>query len=571
MTFAERMHGALRFLATLVSEVKGMKVSISGDTGYSDPVHGVINLPRLPNEDDHALHTARGVVFHEGAHFCFSEYAVYERNLGNPLMKTLINVFDDIHIERRMTLKFAGAASALANMISVMKGWYFQAATEEDAPTDVLVRYTIYRLRETVLGQDTADITAATREVLLAQYGADFEQRYWALISEGIKAVNSTAEAEALAKEVVAFLAQEKQPPQQGQGQGQGQDQDQGQDQGQGQGQDQSQDQGQGKSQGQGQDQNASGNPSSTAGNTTGSGGTGAGSWLDRLEAEAAQGVVDPRRWDIGQAALDQLNAKANEQPANRYLPEVPAAKPVKEYGRVDLGHVLVSSRALRGAMVSFLEAEERLPARTAVFGGRYAMDKIWRYRLGDDALRVRKAETIAVNTAIWLLLDTSGSMNGRPLEVATESLLAATLAMEAIPGTKVGVAVFPYTVRGSAVGVVLNPGEPIRKHANRFDLEAHGGTPLAEALTWTGAHILAMKEPRKMVFVLTDGHPNDMEGVVTVVDGLTRAGVETFGIGIGNDAPVKAMFPEHANVEQLADLRGALFGMLKSQLRARR
>lgn len=60
MTFAERMHGALRFLATLVSEVKGMKVSISGDTGYSDPVHGVINLPGFRIEDDHALHRTRG-------------------------------------------------------------------------------------------------------------------------------------------------------------------------------------------------------------------------------------------------------------------------------------------------------------------------------------------------------------------------------------------------------------------------------------------------------------------------------------------------------------------------------
>ena len=125
-------------------------------------------------------------------------------------------------------------------------------------------------------------------------------------------------------------------------------------------------------------------------------------------------------------------------------------------------------------------------------------MDKIWRYRLGDDALRVRKAETIAVNTAIWLLLDTSGSMNGRPLEVATESLLAATLAMEAIPGTKVGVAVFPYTARGCTVGVVLL--DALGLHRGRIEhhaVELHvGSADLATTLSRCSSELSS--RPRK-------------------------------------------------------------------------
>ena len=260
--------------------------------------------------------------------------------------------------------------------------------------------------------------------------------------------------------------------------------------------------------------------------------------------------------------------------PGDEYLPEVPSAvsvNPQAHQAHRDLTEVLVSSRAIRGAMHGFLEAEDRLPARRAVFGGRYDMGNIWRYRLGDDALRIRKAQKTAVNTAVWLLLDASGSMDGRALDLAKESLLAAALAMEAIPGTKVGVAIFPYRQGNATVGVVLNPGETVRQHADRFGFEARGGTPLTEALTWVGAQALAMPEERRLVFVHTDGCPDDLAGVVNVVDGLEQAGVECFGIGIGGDAPVQAMFKVHATIEQLPDLRSAVFRMLKEQLRQRR
>jgi cobalamin biosynthesis protein CobT len=174
----------------------------------------------------------------------------------------------------------------------------------------------------------------------------------------------------------------------------------------------------------------------------------------------------------------------------------------------------------------------------------------------------------VAPDTAVHLLVDLSGSMaRGVPVgtrrvsaaRVALDAALALALALDAIPGVSVAVTAFPGVAgQDTVLARLVRHGQPPRIRAGAFAQIPRGGTPLAGALWYAAADLLARDAQRRLVLVLTDGRPDDRQGAQRILGLCQGAGIETIGVGIAID--VGALFPTAVTVNALGELRQALF-----------
>ena len=124
----------------------------------------------------------------------------------------------------------------------------------------------------------------------------------------------------------------------------------------------------------------------------------------------------------------------------------------------------------------------------------------------------LRKGKRVGVDTAVHILIDSSGSMNAREIQLASQACFAVASALQSIKGTSVGVTTFPGE-RGVYEGSQREHWQtvaPILRHGGkmhtRFAMSGAGNTPLDSALWWTMQQLHPMPEPRKIILIITDG-----------------------------------------------------------------
>lgn len=67
-------------------------------------------------------------------------------------------------------------------------------------------------------------------------------------------------------------------------------------------------------------------------------------------------------------------------------------------------------------------------------------------------------------------------------------------------------------------------------------------------------------------MIVITDGEPDNAQGVRTLVRKLTQSNVECIGVGIGHEA-VKNLFPQWVVINSVDELAAALFNVVGKTL----
>ena len=87
----------------------------------------------------------------------------------------------------------------------------------------------------------------------------------------------------------------------------------------------------------------------------------------------------------------------------------------------------------------------------------------------------------------------------------------------------------------------------------------------MAQALWYASADLLACREVRRLVMVLTDGEPDDTAEVLRLLGLCRQAGIETVGIGMG--ICVQHLFPTAIEVTEAKDLKRELFGVAERLL----
>ena len=240
------------------------------------------------------------------------------------------------------------------------------------------------------------------------------------------------------------------------------------------------------------------------------------------------------------------------------------------------LARVQAESARLSARLQGLVQASRMDRPRPVRSGRRLDAKRLHRVAVADARIFARKAHRIAPNTAVHLLVDLSGSMHAHVYRSdatqttragsALESALALALALDGIPGVTVAVTAFPGLMGApDRVTRLIRHGQSPRACAGAFIQEARGGTPMAQTLWYAAADLLACREDRRLVMVLTDGEPDDPPEVLRLLALCRQVGIETVGVGIGID--VRHLFPTAIEVTEAKDLKRELFGVAERLL----
>ena len=172
------------------------------------------------------------------------------------------------------------------------------------------------------------------------------------------------------------------------------------------------------------------------------------------------------------------------------------------------------------------------------------------------DRLFKRRSEVAGVDSAVTVVIDCSGSMDGERMQNAVDVCYALLLTLG-----QAGVAT--SVVSFSSMVSLLKPwGMPYQKTKAMLErLNANGGTNDYAAVSFAHGMLYRRPEARKVCFVLTDGEGDPEATRMQCVSGA-RLGVTTIGIGIQQD--VDNVYPNAVRVDNLADMGAVAFNKLK-------
>ncbi|PCE23205.1 cobalamin biosynthesis protein CobT [Paraburkholderia acidicola] len=213
-------------------------------------------------------------------------------------------------------------------------------------------------------------------------------------------------------------------------------------------------------------------------------------------------------------------------------------------------------------------------------------------YRTPFRVKRVTKGR----DAAVTLLIDRSGSMAGRKIELAR---LCVAALCDALTQLGFDSEVLGYSSIESAEMRLLYE----RQRASGVDLSAYNRTverldlqiykrfgaadlsgladiecghenPDGEALAWAAGRLADHRADRKILMVLSDGDPATGDGNPAIlrsdlharIDAIGRTGIEIVGVGILDDA-VETFYPRSIVVRKLHELPGTAFGVLSAML----
>jgi cobalamin biosynthesis protein CobT len=213
-------------------------------------------------------------------------------------------------------------------------------------------------------------------------------------------------------------------------------------------------------------------------------------------------------------------------------------------------------------------------------------------YRTPFRVQRTKKGRDAAVS----ILIDRSGSMTGKKIELAR--LCAAALA-DALQQLAFACEVLGYSSVDSPEmhaqhEAMLARGDDLHRY-NRFverldfvvykrfdssrmnglsEIECGHENPDGEALAWAAQRLLAQRARRRILMVLSDGFPATGDGHPVVlrhdlherVRQITHEGIELIGVGILDDA-VEQFYPQSIVVNKLHELPERAFNVLASML----
>ena len=587
------IQGALPIVARAVGRKLDVTVRIGGTNAYTDGKN--IQLPALPlDEDGDRLATlAFGYLEHEAAHVRYTDMDNYKPD--SPVHQMFTNIFEDVRIEKALGGEYPGFAEDLRGLTEILveKG-EMGGDLDPNLPLAAKVgNHALLKCRHEVLGPDVLEEPAAQAEESFRDaVPADLADAVDAALAQ-VEDLESTEEAANLARDVVKLIADEQQQqaqqampggvcgaPQPGGDASEGEA-----------GSGETGDDVDGEQAGG----NAGGSQAGDDGEDSQDGGDAGGGQADDAGdhearkaaaemAEALQELLDDNGDSAPktrcQAAADALKQEASDanQAAGGYgggggagVGEASEPLQVTTSGAAELASVSAATVALRTRLRGLLAAERLAKRTVARRGKRLSRGRLVKALQGNPNIFVNKTRGVAVNTAVQILLDRSGSMHGE-IALARESALACALGLSEIQGVSVAAATFPGDGAVREVTPLTAFGESVRRTAGRYAaVDATGGTPMLEALLWGVDRLLVQPEPRLMCLVVTDGEPYDRVNTEAVIQRCWTGGIEVMGIGMGRSAHyVETLFPVSAHIERVEDLAGAMFTMLREALAGR-
>lgn len=545
------LKNALPIVAAAYGEKFGVKVLIQGQDAFTDGERIVI--PTANPDDPHYQQIAWGYLAHEAAHIRHTNFDMVQKASSKPIRKALLNIIEDVRIENELAKDYPGTRRSISQVIEYMVDTQQMCVPEQLEPASNLQAWLLFRLRCHFLGQKAlTPLYQAVDERVRQLFPAAAMSRLSAMLT-AVPSLASTGEVLKLVDAIVAMLKEESRPPQDESDADSGNDI----------GQDASNDS---NNSSDSQTPEAASSAMEDAAETGDSDNSDqADNLRQALEASAAQFEPD---------TFAQVAEVLSEQ-AEGHQGVTPLSLPQAEQAMLGDEAILTLSASesaqIRARLRGMVQSSQDNRNHAKRQGLRVATHRLAASQAGESRLFIQRQPRIAPNAAVHLLVDISGSM-GKPIgegnrkyfHVANEAALALAMALEGIPGVVPAVSYFPGIHQ--EVSIALLPKQSVRHRAACFDQKPRGCTPMAQAMWFAANSLLAQKQKRKLMIVLTDGDPDDWAATHDIVDRCRRSGFELLGIGIQTRS-VEKFFPQSIVINDVKDLKRELFEVTQQLL----
>ncbi|EGR5060941.1 VWA domain-containing protein [Vibrio metschnikovii] len=545
------LKNALPIVAAAYGEKFGVKVLIQGQDAFTDGERIVI--PTANPDDPHYQQIAWGYLAHEAAHIRHTNFDMVQKASSKPIRKALLNIIEDVRIENELAKDYPGTRRSISQVIEYMVDTQQMCVPEQLEPASNLQAWLLFRLRCHFLGQKAlTPLYQAVDERVRQLFPAAAMSRLSAMLT-AVPSLASTGEVLKLVDAIVAMLEEESRPPQDESDADSGNDI----------GRDASNDSNNSS------DSQIPEAASSAMGDAAETGDSDNSDQADNLrqalEASAAQFEPD---------TFAQVAEVLSEQ-AEGHQGVTPLSLPQAEQAMLGDEAILTLSASesaqIRARLRGMVQSSQDNRNHAKRQGLRVATHRLAASQAGESRLFIQRQPRIAPNAAVHLLVDISGSM-GKPIgegnrkyfHVANEAALALAMALEDIPGVVPAVSYFPGIHQ--EVSIALLPKQSVRHRAACFDQKPRGCTPMAQAMWFAANSLLAQKQKRKLMIVLTDGDPDDWAATHDIVDRCRRSGFELLGIGIQTRS-VEKFFPQSIVINDVKDLKRELFEVTQQLL----
>lgn len=545
------LKNALPIVAAAYGEKFGVKVLIQGQDAFTDGERIVI--PTANPDDPHYQQIAWGYLAHEAAHIRHTNFDMVQKASSKPIRKALLNIIEDVRIENELAKDYPGTRRSISQVIEYMVDTQQMCVPEQLEPASNLQAWLLFRLRCHFLGQKAlTPLYQAVDERVRQLFPAAAMSRLSAMLT-AVPSLASTGEVLKLVDAIVAMLEEESRPPQDESDADSGNDI----------GQDAS---------------NDSNNSSDSQTPETGLSATGdAAETIDSDNSDQADNLRQALEASAAQFEPDTFAqvAEVLSEQAEGHQGVTPLSLPQAEQAMLGDEAILTLSASesaqIRARLRGMVQSSQDNRNHAKRHGLRVATHRLAASQAGEPRLFIQRQPRIAPNAAVHLLVDISGSM-GKPIgegnrkyfHVANEAALALAMALEGIPGVVPAVSYFPGIHQ--EVSIALLPKQSVRHRAACFDQKPRGCTPMAQAMWFAANSLLAQKQKRKLMIVLTDGDPDDWAATHDIVDRCRRSGFELLGIGIQTRS-VEKFFPQSIVINDVKDLKRELFEVTQQLL----
>lgn len=521
---------SLPLLASILGRKYGVQVRIGGKRAYTDG--STIQLPGLPvDRDDTLLGLVRGMIDHESAHIRDTDFAALKASNLSPLEKFIWNTIEDWRAENTLAAIFPGCRD---NFQWLIKHLFLPKPSkhpqQQNDPASQLLNWLLITVRTWDVPELDAerDTLRASAEIHFPGLTHELEP-----VLRRIRAnCPGTGEAIAAAREITAILKKYAHFLQQNQQQQAG--------------------------------QNGGHSQPDTGGQKTDQASRSLHNLLAADETDLPA--------DLGSQVKELISGACSRNGTKMHV-AVPAAKLSAPLPQHVQDATRQATTALRTRLQAMMQSQRSVRNHNA-FTGTLNTHRLHALATGDAKIFLRHGERIGVNTAVHILLDSSGSMNGPAMELAGQACFAVSSALSSLKGINLGVSTFPGAKDPGQHGSSSHwrTVSPILRHNQkmhtRFSMNAGGGTPMDAALYWVMQQICPLPEPRKIILCITDGDPDDHDAAREAIKSATTLGLELYGIGIQTLA-ITNLLPEQRCriITSINDLAPAMFGMLHKAL----
>ncbi len=572
---------ALPIVASHYGEMFGVKVAI-GD--WASTNGETITLPNISEEFAHK-DVIWGLLVHESAHVKHTDFTVLKRIKANESLRfSLLNAIEDTRIESEMMNCFPGVRHDLNVVMDYMKMTdMLSSVSQTDAPGQVIAAKVHYWGASKLLQQESMDELLKTADNAMQ---AIFTQGVCTRLEVLLRKINkcsSTSDCLDLTDSILVMLEEEaKKEEEKANNTDDSKDDNQA---GTGNDQDKNDSQQSSDSVNQDDDDNSQSEPKSSDNNQK-SGQTNASSGTDNQKKDAlspdrkdnakqsAQQIRDALNSsndDLNEDAFEQLKANLSQEASQNgddsycTVPIAPETDGNPVRGQKLLSDVQGTTSKLRAQLMGLVQATRRNRNQARKKGRRLVGNRIHRVLSGDLRIFNKREDRIQANTAVHVLTDLSGSMNGHKERIAREASLSIALALEAIPGVSPAVTYFSGD-SDDPVRSALRHGQLVRNNIAHFIEPTRGVTPMAEGIWFAAFELSKLQEPRKMIIVVTDGLPSNKRACHKVIELCESSDIEMIGIGI-NSPKVDTFFNRSIQIDSVDELRSTLFQLMRDKL----